>query len=173
MATKKQPKVDKSRRVIWSDDQYDEWKESMMKYEGAKEEDCTYARYYEDVSLFLQDERENLDVALEDGVYIVAFAVLGLWDGKHTASKVIGSGKVNKIFNAPTYDYTTFFCDRYDVRCETTHHDGTNTMLFRLCKGYTNAKKLVDAIAYHGLTEQGFRRRTKSMRRYIAKVYGW
>jgi hypothetical protein len=35
------------------------------------------------------------------------------------------------------------------------------------------AERLVNKIAYNGMTEEEFRRATKSLRPYVAEVYGW
>ena len=167
--------IDVNHRVIWTNDDYDEWERCMLidyPDEASREEEgieINYERYHEDCDIYLNDERANLDVEV-DG-WIVAFGVLGLWDGKHNAACTFGN-KVKNILKSEC-DYLDWYCDRYNVRCRASHHDGTNYYLYRVAKDRTQAKRLVDAIAYEGMTEEQFRKSTKSLRPYVAKVYGW
>jgi hypothetical protein len=168
-------KIDKNHRVIWTNDDYPEWEKAMLidyPDEASREEEgieINYERYCEDCDQYLYDERANLDVEV-DG-WIVAFGVLGLWDGKHNAACTFGN-RVKNILKSEC-DYLDWYCDRYNVRCRASHHDGTNHYLYRVAKDREQAKRLVDAIAYEGMTEEQFRKSTKSLRPYVAKVYGW
>jgi hypothetical protein len=167
--------IDVNHRVIWTNDDYDEWERCMLidyPDEASREEEgieINYERYHEDCDQYLDDERANLDVEV-DG-WIVAFGVLGLWDGKHNAACTFGN-KVKNILKSEC-DYLDWYCDRYNVRCRASHHDGTNYYLYRVAKDREQAKRLVDAIAYEGMTEEEFRKATRSLRPYVAKVYGW
>lgn len=166
---------DANHRVIWTNNNYDEWEKCMKQDypdgidEDGEEVDLSYERYMEDCANYLYDERANLDVPV-DGV-IVAFADLGLWDGHHQGAKKFG--KYVKNILRSSNDYQDWYCDRYNVRCEDIHHDGTNTYLYRVAKDEEQADRLVNAIAYEGMTEDEFRKATKSLRPYVAKVYGW
>ena len=167
--------IDVNHRVIWTNDDYDEWEACMLidyPDEASREEEgieINYERYYADCDQYLYDERANLDVEV-NGV-IVAFGVLGLWDGNHNAACTFGN-KVKNILKSEC-DYLDWYCDRYNVRCRASHHDGTNYYLYRVAKDREQAKRLVDAIAYEGMTEEEFRKATRSLRPYVAKVYGW
>ena len=167
--------IDVNHRVIWTNDDYSEWERCMLidyPDEASREEEgieINYERYHEDCDTYLDDERANLDVEV-DGC-IVAFGVLGLWDGNHNAACTFGN-KVKNILKSEC-DYLDWYCDRYNVRCRASHHDGTNYYLYRVAKDREQAKRLVDAIAYEGMTEEQFRKSTKSLRPYVAKVYGW
>jgi hypothetical protein len=167
--------IDVNHRVIWTNDDYSEWEACMLidyPDEASREEEgieINYERYYADCDQYLDDERANLDVEV-NGV-IVAFGVLGLWDGNHNAACTFGN-KVKNILKSEC-DYLDWYCDRYNVRCRASHHDGTNYYLYRVAKDREQAKRLVDAIAYEGMTEEEFRKATRSLRPYVAKVYGW
>lgn len=163
--------MDKNKRIIWTNDNYDEWLKSMLSdmEEGETEDDFDYERYAEDCSFWLDDERANLNEEVEG--CIIAFAELGLWDGKHNGAKIVGTN-VKQILNSQC-DYVTWFCDRYNVRCEASHHDGTNHILYRVAKNREAAERLANRIAYEGMTEEEFRKATRSLRPYIAKVYGF
>jgi hypothetical protein len=164
--------MNKNRRIIWSNNEYDEWYHSIINdmYEGESEDDFDEERYAEDCSIWLDDERSNLNIPI-DGC-IVCFAVLDLWDGKHNGAKIVGNN-VKDILQDCCGDYVTWFCDRFNVLCEDTHHDGTNIYLYRIAKDRETANKLVEKVAYNGMTEENFRKKTRSVRPFIAKVYGW
>ncbi len=160
--------INKQMRIIWTNQNYDAWKEALID-DGEDEDDLTYERYDDDCSLFLDDERTNLNVDV-DG-YIVAFADLGLWNGRRTGAKLVGDN-VRDILSSND-DYVTWFCDVYNVRCNSVHHDGQNHILYRVAKNKEHAKYLVNKIAYNDMTEEQFRKATKSLRPYIASIYGW
>jgi hypothetical protein len=166
---------DANHRVIWTNNDYDEWKECMLAdYPDEKEREeegieISYERYCEDCDTFLYDERANLDVPV-DGI-IVCFARLGLWDGTHIGAKCIGTN-VKQILSSDC-DYLDWYCDRYNVRCDATHHDGSNSYLYRVAKDREEAHRLVNKIADGEMTEEQFRKATKSLRPYVAEVYGW
>lgn len=166
--------MNKSKRIIWSND-YDEedWRESFEDWceinDYDKEEEDIDNYINESISTWLDVERMNLNEEV-DGV-IVAFTSLGLWDGMHNGSSVFGTN-VRNILRS-NCDYITWFCDRYNVRCDASHHDGTNHYLYRVAKDEETAKRLAYKIAYEGMTEKQFMKATKSLRPYVAKVYGW
>jgi hypothetical protein len=118
---------------------------------------------------WLDDEIVNL--GKDSGGIVVAFADMGLWNGRVNGAKIMG-WKVNSIFNI-TCDYNEFYADRYDIRANLTHHDGTHHCLYRIAPSMEVAERLVDAVAYGGMTEAQFRRKTKSLRPAVAQVYGW
>ena len=171
----KNSKIDFNHRVIWTNTNYDEWEKSMLvdyPDEESREEDgveISYESYQDDCAIWLDDERANLDIEVEG--YIVGFASLGLWNGRHNAAAIIGTN-VKDILSSEC-DYLDWYADRYNVRCKAVHHDGTNHYLYRVAKTREQAERLVEAIAYEGMTEEQFRKRTKSLRPYVAEVYGW
>ena len=167
--------IDVNHRVIWTNDNYDEWEACMLidypDEETREEEGITidYERYHEDCDQYLDDERGNLDIKV-DGI-IVAFADLGLWDGRHNGGAIIGTN-VKQILHSDC-DYLDWYCDQHNVRCRASHHDGTNYYLYRVAKSREQARNLINAIAYDDMTEEQFRKATRSLRPYVAKVYGW
>lgn len=167
--------IDVNHRVIWTNNDYDEWERCMLadypdeKSREAEGIEISYERYCEDCDTFLSDERSNLDIPV-DGV-IVCFANLGLWDGRQNGGGIVGCN-VNNILHSEC-DYLDWYCNRYDVRCDAIHHDGTNHYLYRVAKDSEQAHRLIQKIAYEGMTEEQFRKATKSLRPYVARVYGW
>lgn len=167
--------VNVNHRVIWTNNDYAEW-EACMKADYPTEEsreeiglEITYERYLEDCDSYLYDERANLDKEV-DGV-IVAFADLGLWNGRVNGARIEGTN-VKDILHSGC-DYLDWYCDRYNVRCSASHHDGTNHYLYRVAKDREQAERLVNKIAYGGMTEEQFMKATRSLRPYVAKVYGF
>ena len=156
-------------RIIYSDDySFEDWCKDTAE-DSENEQELTYDNYNEYMAVWVDDERCNLNVEVE-GV-IVAFAVLGLWNGSPNGARVVGTN-VNNIFSIYE-DYNKYFADRYNIRSSHTHHDGTNKVLYRVAKSMAHAQRLVNKIAYEDMTMQQFCRATKSLRPYVAKVYGW
>ena len=166
---------DINHRVIWTNNDYAEWeacmKEDYPTEESLKEEglEISYDQYYKDCDLYLDDERCNLDKEV-NGV-IVAFADLGLWNGRTNGARIEGTN-VKDILHS-NCDYLDWYCDRYNVRCSASHHDGTNLYLYRVAKDWEQAERLVNKIAYGGMTEEQFMKATRSLRPYVVKEYGW
>jgi len=159
--------VNKQKRVIWSNNDYDEWAEAMA--DEITDEEITPEYYDFCREIDLDDERANLNVEV-DG-YIVAYANLGLWNGRVRGAKLIGTN-VSQILSTKD-DYATWFCDPHNVKAETIHHDGRSYILYRVAKNKRQAELLANRIAYGGMSEENFRRETKSLRPYVAQVYGW
>lgn len=156
-------------KIIYSDFYtFDEWCEDM-KADADNEQELTHDNYNDYMQIWYGDERMNLNKEV-DGV-IVAFAVLGLWNGSPNGAKVCGTN-VNSIMSSGE-DYNKWYCDRYNVRSEQTHHDGTNKIWYRVAKDKKAAERLVNKIAYKGMTLQQFYRATKSLRPYVANIFGW
>ena len=159
--------VNKQKRIIWTNNDYDEWAEAMAN--EITDEEITPEYYYDCRENDLCDERANLNVEV-DG-YIVAFANLGMWNGRVNGAKLVGTNVSSILYSSN--DYVTWYCDPYNVKAEMIHHDGTNYVLYRVANDKEQAEKLVDKIAYGNMSEEEFRKRTKSLRPYVAKVYGW
>ena len=162
-------------RIIWSNlnVHYDEWVEDFKdscEANGIDESEMDLCEWVDQcLADFLDDERGNLNKEV-NGV-IVCFADLGLWDGHHKGAKIFGTNVKNIL--SSNWDYTSWYCDRYNVRSTAAHHDGRNHYLYRVAKNKETAQRLVEKIAYEGMTEQQFMKATKSLMPYVAEVYGW
>ena len=159
--------INKQRRIIWTNNDYEEWCEAMK--DEITDEEITPEYYAFCCDNNLDDERINLDIEV-DG-YIVAFASLGLWNGRFNGAKLVGTNVRDILYSND--DYVTWYCDPYNVKAEMIHHDGTNYVIYRIARNKEFAEKLVNMIAYNGMTEEQFKRATKSLRPYVAKMYGW
>lgn len=166
-----------TKRVIWSNDyestKPEDWKESFEEWCEDNEfdtEEMDIDEYISDtLNLYLEDERTNLDVNVK-GV-ILAFADLGLWNGRRCAIRYVGDNISQALYS--NCDYVTWYCDDNDFRCDAIHHDGTNHYLFREVD-VNLADDLIEDV-YNGVvaSEEDFIKRTTSVKPYIDKVYGW
>lgn len=153
----------------------EEWEEAFEEWcedNGLdKDEQDIDSFVQETLAMYAEDEAANLNVKCGD---ILVIADLGLWDGRHSAYKIIKRGKVNGIFDINTYDNYEYYCDAYNVKANIHHHDGCNHIEFRVIKPNVNIKPLLDAL-YNQMevSREMIRRYTTSLRPYVAKVYGF
>ena len=106
-------------------------------------EDVIYNWMYEMLYEYLDDERANLNIKLDDEI---------------------------------DCDYCDWYCDRYDFRFDGFHHDGRNHYLYRTwAKGltFTQKENFLEKLYSGKATHKDVLRYTRSIRPYIAKVYGW
>lgn len=176
-------KVNKQHRLIWNSEVDTSDKEVLNEVretfieDGYKSEEITdemlHNRLYEWNEINLQDERANLNI--ETGGYIIAYCDLGFWDGRQNGLMKIGTN-VRDIFNSNySCDYHDFYVDPYNVRYIGHHHDGSHRLLFRMVADEDAAQRMIDNFVANGyeLDEADFRKKTKSIRKFVAKVYGW
>lgn len=119
--------------------------------------------------IYLEDERRNLDVNV-DGV-IIAFADLGLWKGRRKGYKIYKSNISDILYSE--CDGAEWYGDGYNIRGDFSHHDGRNHVLYRVAKDMVEAARIAETIYNGEMDEEQFRRRTRSLYPYVAKVYGW
>ena len=161
---------------IWSnaDLDYEEWKDWMEEEYPTLSEDERVAMMYEENGHYLEDERLNLDIQLSQPILVVAD--LGLWNGRRMGYKEIPSGNIRDCLYS-NYDYTTWYVDKNgDLRCDDTHHDGTNHYLYRVYKdNISEAQKdrLKEKIYNGTATRADIARVTRRLGDEIGKVYGW
>ena len=119
----------------------------------------------EDVSChYLAYLRGRLDKKLPGRILCVAD--LGLWNGRHSGYRVLGSN-LNSILSVAA---TTFAFDAHSLIGEEIHHDGTNYYTFKLIPDGVDAQPLLDAIYYGKATPKMIRRYTRSLRKYVAEA---
>ncbi len=164
------------KNIIWSNlhVDYDDWKSEYEDHceinDIEYDESNLYSWVDETLSMYLEDERLNLNKKI-DGC-IVCMAMIGTWQGPVMGAKVVGSN-ISDILHDENCEMAEWYCDRYNVRFEGAHHDGRNSYLYRVAKSKEEADRLVDAIAYHDMTAEQFRKRTRSLRPYIQKIFGF
>lgn len=127
----------------------------------------------DELDIWLEDEHVNLNEPCGD---ILVIADLGFWDGRRNGYKILKTRKVNGIFDVlgRDYSYFKFYCDRYNVKAELHHHDGTHYITFYEVREGKNIQPLLNRI-YEGeeVTNKEIGRYCKSLRPKIAKIYGW
>ena len=159
-------------------DKYDE----KLRKDVRKDLACDYDIDESDVSeemiderfdLCLDDEESNLNVSL-NGYTLFAFGTLGLWNGKPTAYKILGEDNLG-IFLRQNYggEENEIFCDKYNVRVRSSHHDGTNCFVIRMVETSKVERLISDIWNCKIKNEKQLFRRTKSLRPMVADVYGW
>lgn len=156
---------------IYDESVFDDIKESLAECNEIPGTEVPDEWVYNDFYEQLNCERLNLDV--ETGGYIIALADLGLWDGRRIGYRKFGTN-IKDIFDFCSCDDAEWYADKYNVRANLHHHDRTNRLVFRYVESEDELEKVCDAI-YNGKIkdESGFFRMTKSIRPFIANVYGW
>jgi hypothetical protein len=102
----------------------------MRAITGNKDYQLTDEEWADEVYLGLSDERGNLDKKV-NGI-IIAFADLGLWQGRRNAFQIFGNNIAN-ILHTRCED-AEWYGDAYNIRGILRHHDGTNYVLYRIAK---------------------------------------
>jgi len=131
---------------------------------------------YQDNSDIFDCEVSNLSHAEETAGEIIAIADMGLWNGRRTDYKLLGSRKVSDCLIKTThYDFNEFYVDEHgELRSTHVHHDGTNNVWYRSLKpGLTYAQ--VDEFTsslYYG-KDIDIDKYTDSVGKLVAEYYSW
>lgn len=165
------------KHTIWSNRNINpaDWQEAYneaKELNGWDEDEYSLWDYInENLDIYLDDERRNLDIPLSGRVLVIAD--LGLWDGRHQGYDIRGIRNVSAIFTH-FGDYVEWYSDGYNIKAVDVHHDGTNYYEFREIREDRNIQNLLDAI-YNGekITRKKLNYYTKSLHPYAAKAYGW
>ena len=129
---------------IWSDLDldYEDWRADLEADYPELTEDERMMLMHEINGGYLDDERANLNIQLDQPILIIAD--LGLWTGRHMGYKEIASGNIRDcLYSDRDIDYSTWYVDRLgDLRCDAIHHDGTNHLSApgRFCSFSPNRK---------------------------------
>lgn len=163
------------KNVIWTSsldfDDFNEYYKSLFPDESDEE---LIKRMYFDNDENLSEVRSDLDFQFNQP--ILAIADLGLWNGRHKGYHLINSGSLKECFYSEC-EYVTWYIDRRgDLRCEATHHDGTNHYLYRVFKdNATDAQisNLTEKIYLNKVSRSDITRITKRLGDEIAAIYGF
>lgn len=160
-------------KIIWSNENLDinNWDFDHHDISRDLSDDIKYELMIEDNYRFLEDERINLNISTEGRILVIAD--LGLWNGRKSGYKILDRNIKSILYGQ--HDYQTWYCDRYDVRCKEIHHDGTNHYLYReiRCESKGFLAFLNTIYNQEPFGRKEINKYTKSIRPYIAKVYGW
>lgn len=82
------------RHLIWSnyDLDYEDWRDDLEEDHPELTEDERMALMYEINNRYLDDERVNLNIQLDQPILVIAD--LGLWNGRRTGYQEISSGNI-------------------------------------------------------------------------------
>lgn len=129
-----------------------------------------YSNFDMDNEMYIEDERDNISFC-DTGFngYVIAFAQIGMWDGIKIGAKIFNT--IEKILYS-SCDYCEWYLDSYNLRFRGAHHDGQNNILYRYVDTKEKAQNILNRIVEKGMSEEQFRKATKSLRKYVAKVYG-
>ncbi len=173
------------KHIVWSDLNLDidDWREAYAEFiedngynDDPDDEYAIYQHMVEINSLYLDDERMNLDIELPRP--IIAIADLGLWNGRFSGYKELNSNNIKDCldtFNSCEY-HEWYVDERKDLRCKAVHHDGTNHILYRTYRNDVTDEQIeefLDKIYDGKATEDDIDAITCRIGDKIAKVYGW
>lgn len=107
--------------------------------------EMTWAQEENDMDLY--NIRQWLDVDLDRPILVIAD--LGLWTGRKSGYRLIGSGSLSEILQASSYPSEVWwYCDGKDIRGEEIHHDGVNRYLYRAVRDPRNIDKFLNMIFF-------------------------
>lgn len=161
--------------IIWTNDlNFKDWEDDLREEHPDASDDELYDIMYEENSMLLDDERENLSITLNEN--IVIFADIGRWNGRSRAAAEITSGNIADCLHSELDTLTWFLDENGDLICEAHHHDGVNYYMYRVYKP-TASETSRDNLKWKYLNGQELRkditRVTSRLGDYISKVYGW
>lgn len=149
-----------------------ETRKMLAECNNMAEQDITDDWITDSIMSWLEDEKQNLDK--ETGGCIIAMCNVGRWNGRASGYKIIGSNIADILSSYYGGQDCEYYADCYNVRARADHHDGSNYILFRMAADEEQAEQICESI-YNGTirTEDQFMKRTKSIRPFIAHIYGW
>lgn len=168
----------KENRVIYtSEPDYDWAKESLIErrlddgepIEDISDDDIWNEAYFL-VDMYYDDERMNLNKEL--GNDIICIADVGRWDGRCRGLKVVGTN-LNDIMQSFGCDNMGIEYDGVNVVGWGSHHDGSNSYVFREVKPNApeSFKEKLEFNEY--VSDDELMRNTRSLRPYVKEIYGW
>lgn len=123
---------------------------------------------------YLDCDRINLDIPTEGR--IIAIASIQFWNGIRNGYKLYGHNIQDCLSLYKDCEYGEFFIDRYNFKSHQSHHDGTNTLVFREIRPEMSSDQ-IDNFLWKITRNKDIRkdvtRYTRSLRGPICDVYGW
>lgn len=93
---------------------------------------------------------------------ILGFADLGFWNGRTKGCAEYGDNLAD-IIDLRHCDRGIFYYDRYNVKADLIHHDGTHHLTFRMAKNDNVANKIMELAERGKLTYEYFMKNTISL----------
>ena len=127
---------------------------------------------YDNIGRWYDDETDNLDKQLDGR--ILAIASLGLWDGRKTGYKILGSNLNEVLTSTIGCDEKHVYFDGYNIKAEGYHHDGRNYVEYREIREDRNIDKLLDKIYMNKpITRVELNYYTKPLGKHVKAIFGW
>lgn len=124
-------------------------------------------------STWFEDERGNLD-SVDEGYGLIAIADLGRWNGRFSGYREV-KNLADVLYSS--CDYERVYVDSNgDLRKEESHHDGSNSILYRYWKDGLTEEQKENFLAkiYNGkCTSKDITRYTRKAGLGIANAMGW
>ena len=185
-----------SKHIIYTNDSHESYEELVKQYCEHLElneipipnpipEQEVYDFAADEDNRWFEDQQVNLDKELPNR--IVALASVGTWRGKRTGYKDIGYN-LKDILQSYSCDFVTFFVEDEEVQFIGHHHDGTNTVTFRVPKEglrfcpycHTETESELCPECEHATEDPEIRsgweptwENTESIAKYVKEIYGW
>lgn len=163
----------KDKFIIWSNEDLNlgSWQE-IFDEENITSEEEQWALVYDMNNIYLDDERTTLSVIKQD---ILAIADLGRWNGRVSGYRDFSS--VSECLTSDC-DYVTWYINpEGDFCCSASHHDGTNTYIYRAWDNRISEEtrqKVREAIYFNSANkDELIEKHTKPLGLEIAKIYGF
>ena len=127
---------------------------------------------YDNIGRWYDDETDNLDKQLDGR--ILAIASLGLWDGRKTGYKILGSNLNEVLTSTIGCDEKHVYFDGYNIKAEGYHHDGHNYVEYREIREDRNIDKLLDKIYMNKpISRSELNYYTKPLGKHVKEIFGW
>lgn len=164
--------ADEDGTITVKDNYGKEVKLTREEYADSISEDSVYNECYFMEQTWFEDEKHELELVSEGPV--LAIADLGLWDGRRCGYKELES--LEDVMYS-SCDYERVYVDSNgDLRKEESHHDGSNSILYRYWKdGLTDVQRenFLDKLYNGKATQKDITRYTRKAGLGIADAFGW
>lgn len=189
---KKEKKDFKLKRVIWNDFSFyslsDKEQEEYKRYliaEGLEDEDVTDEQvaqhWFDDIDINFDDEEDNLSHGFleNDG------CILAMLKRSSRYGAICGNGReglkicghslaaIMHIHAGSDAENMDVYAQDYNIHAKLYDHDGSNHIVFRVCKNDYEAEKIIHRFKIGEIGFDTIMKRTKSLYPLVADVYGW
>lgn len=131
-----------------------------------------YAR--DEIDRWFEDEKSNLP---KTPLFIVAIADLGLWNGRKTAYAEYKDCSISDLMEhlyGRSIEDVDFYVEGNELKATQYHHDGKNQITYREVTNINGWQRVKEKLYnQEKVTKEEIQRCTKSLKPYVAKVYGW
>lgn len=163
------------KHIVWSSNiNIEDWKDFLMEeYPTITDENEQYNLCIDMNNDYLDDERKNLDIQLNND--IICIANIGRWNGRKIGYKIIESGNISDCLYDDC-DFCEWYVDKYKNLCFSgDHHDGHNSYVYRKFKDISNEQKenFLCKLYEGKATQKNITRYTRRIGDKICTVYGW